>query len=315
MDRISGFGPFDGGSNPSGPIYKRGKEKMKIKEDHVCHGLTKTQKTIVLSLIIILIIAQATTTYITETKADILEKRIGDLQEEIKDVDQDLQNKISELSNAIGDVSSEQTDINYQLSELKAETSADFSGILETEIEGVVTIKTNVGQGTGFMITEDGYVVTNAHILSDASYANIYTYDNEKHSATLIGWHSLLDIAVLKISGDFYNLDFGDSGDVKVGEKVIAIGNPLGLSFSATEGIISATERVGTNGYAFYLQTDAALNPGNSGGPLIDTKGDVIGINNYKMSGADNLGFALGSDHIVPTINEITEAAQNKTIL
>jgi len=84
-----------------------------------------------------------------------------------------------------------------------------------------------------------------------------------------------------------------------VGEKVIAIGNPLGLSLSVTEGIVSGVHRIGDNNLPAYIQTDAALNPGNSGGPLINTDGKVIGINNFKISGTESLGFALESDYIV----------------
>ena len=102
---------------------------------------------------------------------------------------------------------------------------------------------------------------------------------------------------------------------VQIGEKVIAIGNPLGLSFSVTEGIISATDREGPNGKPYYFQTDAALNPGNSGGPLIDTSGEIIGINNFKASGAENIGFALEINHAIDTINDIAFNNLNHTII
>jgi S1-C subfamily serine protease len=92
---------------------------------------------------------------------------------------------------------------------------------------------------------------------------------------------------------------------LKVGEKVIAIGNPLGLSFSVTEGIISALDRVGPNNLAEYIQTDVSLNPGNSGGPLINTRGKVVGINNFKIGDAESLGFALESNSIRDSINDL----------
>ena len=90
-----------------------------------------------------------------------------------------------------------------------------------------------------------------------------------------ISSNDFMDLALLKIEGDFLSLDLGDSEDVKIGEKVIAIGNPLGLSFTATEGIISALNRNGINNLPYYFQTDVSLNPGNSGGPLINTKGEM----------------------------------------
>lgn len=293
---------------------------MTAKEE-VKKGLRK-EVVIISSLLLIVIIAQAGVAYILSQKISFLGSSIENLEDEINStnqqlnlINQDLKSKINAISSAVEEISSEQTDLSSQLSKLKAGTSADFSGIIESEIEGVVTIRTDVGQGTGFIITNDGYVATNAHVLSGAAYANVYAYDSTKYPAKLVGWNSVLDIALLKISGSFHALEFGDSDSTKIGEKVIAIGNPLGLSFTATEGIISARGRTGANGYSFYFQTDAALNPGNSGGPLINTNGEVIGINNFKMSGAENLGFAMESKHAIPTINEIAKAALNRTIL
>jgi len=116
---------------------------------------------------------------------------------------------------------------------------------------------------------------------------------------------------LLKISGTYEALELADSDDLQVGRKVIAIGNPLGLSFSVTEGIISALERIGPNGLREYIQTDVSLNPGNSGGPLIDIQGQVIGINNFKIGGAEALGFSLESNAIRDSVN----AMLNKTII
>jgi len=100
-------------------------------------------------------------------------------------------------------------------------------------------------------------------------------------------------------------LELADSDDVQIGEKVIAIGNPLGLQFSVSEGIVSGIHRPGLNEMEVYIQTDAALNPGNSGGPLINKKGEVIGINNFKIGGTEGMGFALESNSIKETVNEI----------
>ena len=100
-------------------------------------------------------------------------------------------------------------------------------------------------------------------------------------------------------------MELSDSNEVQVGEKVIAIGNPLGLQFSVTEGIVSNLHMKGTNNLDAYIQTDAALNPGNSGGPLINKQGEVIGMNNFKIGGSEGLGFALESNYIKQVINEI----------
>ena len=96
---------------------------------------------------------------------------------------------------------------------------------------------------------------------------------------------------------------------------MIAIGNPLGLSFTATEGIISSRDRLGENNLPYYFQIDVPLNPGNSGGPLINTEGNVIGINNFKVSGAENIGFALEINAAKDTINQVTMENLNQTII
>jgi serine protease Do len=275
----------------------------------------KQSVNLILAIVIILIIAQGTLTYINYIKIQNLENNINDTTKKLETEDQDLENKISSLTDSLKSLLSEQTNLQSQIASMKASTSSDFSGIIEQEIKGVVTIKTNVAQGTGFLITDDGYILTNAHVLSGARYANAYTYEGNQHSASLIGYDNDIDLAILKISGDFQALEFGNSDDVKIGEKVIAIGNPLGLSFSASEGIISSTDRLGNNNLPYYFQTDAALNPGNSGGPLINTGGEVIGINNFKISGGENLGFALESNYAKQAIKEITLGALNVSIL
>ena len=219
-----------------------------------------------------------------------------------------LYNTSLELSESISStqqsLSETQSNLESQISSLKAKTSSDFSGIIEDAVEAVVSIKTNVAQGTGFIITDDGYVVTNAHVLEGATYAIAITADQDQISMSLVGYSSTLDLALLKIEGNYQPLKFADSDDVKVGEKVIAIGNPYGLSFSVSEGIVSATGRTATGYGGKYIQTDAALNSGNSGGPLINTDGEVIGVNNFKIEG-DNIGFALESDYVKEEINSI----------
>jgi len=241
-----------------------------------------------------------------------------DLNEKINTNNADLQSKISELSKSLFEteqaLTQVETDFSKQISSLKAQTSADFSGIIDDTVGSVVTIRTDVAQGTGFIITNDGYVVTNAHVLSGAKTAEAITSDQKTKKMTLIGYDPILDLALLKIDGSYQSIKLGDSDNVRVGEKVIAIGNPLGLSFSVSEGIVSAVDRTGSNGIAGYIQTDAALNPGNSGGPLIDTSGKVIGINNFKISG-ENLGFALESNLIKEVVDDISLKTLNQTII
>ena len=279
------------------------------------------QREILIIILVILTISQVFIISLVFVKRNELLLEINKVQtslnEKIDANNKDLQSKVNTLTDSITSVSSQQTSLQEQIGQIKATTSSDFSSIIETEIRGVATIKTDVSQGTGFLITNDGYVVTNAHVLEGAKLANVYTYDKKVYSAKLIGYSSSnkMDIALLKVSGTFSSLELGNSDDVKIGEKVIAIGNPLGLSFTATEGIISARDREGLNGLPYYFQTDVSLNPGNSGGPLINTKGEVIGITNFKISGAEAIGFALESNYIEETINKIALQNLNQTII
>lgn len=238
------------------------------------------------------------------------------LNDKIIELQTSSQSQISSLSSSLSQLQNSTTNTQQQLELLKASASSDFSGIIQDSIPSVVTIRTSAAQGTGFIINSDGYLITNAHVLADqtghlASNIQAITSDQTTHSAQFIEYDSTLDIAVLKISGQYKALALEDSNNVQIGEKVIAIGNPLGLQFSVSEGIVSAVDREGSNGLNYYIQTDAALNPGNSGGPLINTKGKVIGINNFKVSGGENLGFALESNYIKQAVNEISQKNLN----
>lgn len=266
-------------------------------------------------LVIILVISQGATIYLILAKANQAVTRANQLKSDIDTLNKETSSKINSLTESINSLSTSQSDIKSQISQIKATASSDFSGIIEESIKAVVTIKTNVAQGTGFLITNDGYLLTNSHVLSGARYANIYTYENNAYSSSLIGYDLDLDIALLKIEGNFEKLELGDSDSVKIGEKVIAIGNPLGLSFSTSEGIISARDRIGSNNLPYYFQTDASLNPGNSGGPLINKEGKVIGINNFKIISGESLGFALEINYARDIVNQISLKALNQTIV
>jgi S1-C subfamily serine protease len=241
------------------------------------------------------------------------------LENSIEELQADTQSKLNELTNAVLKTESSLTSINAsfknEISQIKASTTADFSGIIEEAIKSVVTIKTDVSQGTGFIVEEKGYVVTNYHVVNGATQAGVFTYDSDVHGVQMIGFNENLDIALLKIVGTFDAIELSNSNNVQIGEKVIAIGNPLGLQFSVSEGIVSATDREGANGIEAYIQTDAALNPGNSGGPLINKEGEVIGINNFKIGGGENLGFALESNTIKDVVNQIALDNLNETLL
>lgn len=168
------------------------------------------------------------------------------------------------------------------------------------------------GSGSGIIISSDGYIVTNSHVIEGASAIDVVLNSGEKYKAEIVGMDSKTDLAVIKIEAT--NLPaavLGKSSDLKVGELAVAIGNPLGLEFqgSVTAGVISALNRtMEVEGRQYTLvQTDAAINPGNSGGPLVNKYGQVIGINTVKISSytAEGMGFAIPIDVAVPIIEEL----------
>jgi S1-C subfamily serine protease len=244
------------------------------------------------------------------------------LTKQIDDMSADSQSKFNELSISILKAETELKSLGAQvgsidseITDLKASASADFSGIIEDAVKSVVTIRTDLSQGSGFVIADDGYIVTNAHVMEGAKAAEVITYDGNSHEVSLVGTDIEMDVALLKISDNYPILILGDSNDVQVGEKVIAIGNPLGLQFSVSEGIVSAVHREGINGIEAYVQTDAALNPGNSGGPLINKQGEAIGINNFKVGNSESLGFALESDYLKDAVNGIYQEKYSQNLI
>jgi S1-C subfamily serine protease len=272
------------------------------------------------SLFIIVIIANSIFLYWVYTK-EIM--NYNDLSQKIEFLQNDTNSKFNELSNNLlttkNDLKSlglQVGSIDTQINQLKASVSADFSGIFEDSVKSVVTIKTDVAQGSGFFIDDGGYVVTNAHVMKGATAATIITYDGESHSVSRIGENPTMDIILLKIDDKGYEpLELGNSDNVQIGEKVIAIGNPYGLSFSVSQGIVSNIHQEGENRLKAYILTDTALNPGNSGGPLINVNGKIIGINNFKLSESEGLGFALESNYIKEIVNDISQQAYGKDLI
>jgi S1-C subfamily serine protease len=162
-------------------------------------------------------------------------------------------------------------------------------------------VETAPGSGSGFVISSDGYVVTNHHVIEDAEKINVLFSDGRSLRADLKGADASTDIAVLKIyDNNLKALSFADSDQLQVGQIAIAIGNPLGLQYSVTAGVVSALGRTlrAKNGRLIddIIQTDAALNPGNSGGPLADSLGYVIGVNTATIPSAQGLCFAVSSN-------------------
>lgn len=165
------------------------------------------------------------------------------------------------------------------------------------------------GAGSGFIISKDGYVVTNNHVIQGAQNITVKLVDGRSFNAKIVGTDPFSDIALLKIDADnLPTLTLGNSDLIKVGEWVIAIGNPFGLSHTVTVGVVSAKGRsgIGISDVEDFIQTDAAINPGNSGGPLLNLKGEVIGMNTAiftRSGGYMGIGFAIPSN-IVKTVVE-----------
>ncbi len=177
-------------------------------------------------------------------------------------------------------------------------------------------------QGTGFIVDEAGYILTNSHVVNDGDYktVTIHLYDGREVPGTVLWNDSTLDLAIVKIEADnLVAAELGDSDEVRVGSYAAAFGNPLGLQFkfSMSQGIISGLDRTieVSNGSSMYtitmeglLQTDATINSGNSGGPLVNSKGLVIGINSAKATSGEGMGFAIPINAAKPIIAQIKES-------
>ena len=171
-----------------------------------------------------------------------------------------------------------------------------------------------IGSGSGVVISEDGYIVTNTHVLHENGIHIINTVDGKSYEAEVVGRDVKTDIAVIKVNGvKLQPAVFGDSDDAVVGQQVIAIGNPVSLSFTVTDGIISAVHRqIRTDETTFEMeciQTNADISPGNSGGALVNMYGEVIGITSskYVSSSYEGLGFAITSNEALPIIEELID--------
>jgi serine protease Do len=202
----------------------------------------------------------------------------------------------------------------------------DFSQVIANVRPSVVSINTEVkgtsifggsftqeGSGSGWIIDSGGLIVTNNHVIQDATSVSVSLEDGRNFPAETIRADSVSDLAVLKINASNLPpaLKIGDSSRLKVGNWVIAIGNSLGEGISATKGIVSAlgVSVTGDTGETLYdlIQTDAAINPGNSGGPLVNTAGEVVGINSIKVAqvGVEGMGYAISTKVAMPIINEL----------
>ncbi len=225
----------------------------------------------------------------------------------IKASDNTKQNETSSIINKV--------DTNNNLKE------GSLQEIAENTIPSIVTIQTyslkslNVaGEGSGIILSNDGYIVTNAHVIEESNSVKVVLVDGTSYEAKIVGSDKVTDLALLKIeANNLPQATFGNSDNLRVADQVMAIGNPSGIKFSSsvTIGYLSALNRsVESNGYTMSLiQTDAAINPGNSGGALVNTNGEVIGINSAKIvaTGYEGIGFAIPSNVAIPIIESLKE--------
>ena len=208
-----------------------------------------------------------------------------------------------------GDVTVDSNMTLIQLFE-KAEPAVIQVNVKKIQSEGA-TEEVPGGSGSGFVYDDTGHIITNNHVIDDALKITVTFLDGESYAAEIVGNDADLDLAVLKINARnsyLHHLELGSSSELKVGQQVVAIGNPFGLSGSMTTGIVSQIGRLlpQESGYSIpnVIQTDAAINPGNSGGPLLNLNGEVVGINTAIQSETGNftgVGFAIPSD----TVNKV----------
>jgi S1-C subfamily serine protease len=262
-----------------------------------------------------------------------LSGELGVAKSRIENVNTDLQTKVDEykyqsmsrdsaLSDSIQKMSNKSlTELSMFEEQLETfrEASVDFSPVIPKAIETVVTVgRKDIGYftttGSGVLINEKGYIVTNYHVVDDLRTINVKTHDGGDYLATLVGKVEEWDIAVIKLiteKSNFEYMEWADSSQVSVGDHVIAVGNPVGFESTVTEGIISNTKRlIPTNDLdIYYFQTDVAINAGNSGGPLIDKGGKIVGIATLKYSavGYEGLSFALRANEVKAKVLEILQ--------
>jgi S1-C subfamily serine protease len=203
---------------------------------------------------------------------------------------------------------------------LAAGNASDVQAVLDEVQDSVVTIQTSgyaqgsvfEGAGTGVVLSDDGLILTNAHVVAGSDGISVRLFDGSQHDATLVGSASDRDLALIQVDGadGLHPATLGSSADLEVGEPVIAIGNALNLGGlpSVTTGIVSAVDRSISSpegSLSGLIQTDAAINVGNSGGPLVDADGEVVGINTAILEDTQNLGFAIDIDSARAVIEDL----------
>lgn len=197
-------------------------------------------------------------------------------------------------------------------------TTAQINKKVSPSVVGIVQYRSNyfqpTGQGSGIILSQDGYIATNAHVIENADSLEVVLSNGDTYEGTVVGYDKKTDLAVVKIDASgLTSAELGVSGELEVGEKAIVIGNPGGLTYagSVSEGIISGLNRslrAANEGYTMnFIQTDAAISPGNSGGALVNEFGQVVGINSQKLAedGYEGIGFAIPIDEALPVLEDL----------
>jgi len=236
-----------------------------------------------------------------------------------------LQNQLEETEASITEQSSEIQDLQNRIEILDTINQTGlmpWPTIYDQLKDSVVLIQTNLGLGSGFVYDMKGHIITNHHVIEDASTIQVSFLDGNVTSASVVGMDIYSDIAVIKVDSQVTTLQpivLGTSFDLTVGEPVAAMGNPFGLSDTLTVGIVSSLERTmdAAGGYVIIdiIQIDAAVNPGNSGGPLVNLHGQVVGVNTAIQSETGNftgIGFAIPSDTVKREIDDLIETGTYK---
>ena len=198
---------------------------------------------------------------------------------------------------------------------IAARSSSSIGQVYESASKGVVEISTGSGLGSGFVYDNEGHIVTNDHVVDGATSVKVRFWNGKSYDARVVGTDPSTDLAVIDVDAPasiLHPLELGNSDDLAVGDEVLAIGSPLGLEETATSGIVSALHRQmsAPNGFTINdsIQTDAAINHGNSGGPLLNLAGDVIGVNAQIASdsgGNDGIGFAIPSNTVRSIVTQL----------
>ena len=265
---------------------------------------TSARKIIIVTSIILLLWILGFYLYVTYNNIEIYDSNYT-ATKTLSTKEEQTVEKVEENSKKVSDIIEETVDCVVGISKLKNTGTSIFTESTESQL----------GLGTGIIVTENGYILSNEHV-TGSKYSKCYvTLDNGKNYEGKVVWSdSNLDLSILKINeNNLKYISLGDSDNIKIGETVYAIGNPIGFEFrrTVTSGIISAKNRtikIEEENNSYYMtnliQTDATINPGNSGGPLIYPNGQVIGINTVKISTAEGIGFAIPINIVKPIIEK-----------